>query len=217
MYQVDRVIFCENNSTDKSLELLYTFSNKSDILTEVIRFWTVDPKTLSFKQCYDIIAHARQLLLTRARQLDPDFAIFLDSDILVESTDLIEDMTTAPNSILGGAYLREFPEGRHIATLFKSPDRTKNRLRDYLKYPLEEVLATSAGCMSIPRRILQDRRVNFYPLLEGYAEDFGYCKQARDVGYRIYLDGTIKLTHRIRGKWKAWNIDYAKQDGRLIS
>jgi len=212
----DKVIFCENNSEDKTLDLIYTFGNKSGISTDIIRFWTVEPKSLPWERCYDIIAHARQLLLTRARRLDPDFAIFIDSDILIDSTDLIEGLTTAPNCLVGGAYLREFPEGRMIATLFKSPiSKAKNRLRNRLYYPLEEVLATSAGCLSIPRKILQDRRINFYPLIEGWAEDFGYCKQARDSGYRVYLDGTIQLTHRIRGKWKSWSTDWAKKDGRI--
>jgi len=220
IYKLDpkpgKVVFCENNSTDKTLELLYTFGNKQGISTEVIRFWTLEPKSLPFKQCYDTIAHARQLLLARARQLDPDYAIFIDSDILINTEDMIEALTLWDQDIVGGAYLRYFPEGKYIGTLFWSPvDAAKNRLRNYMKYAFEDVLATSAGCLCLSRKIIQDRRVNFWPLLKGYSEDFGYCKKARDLGYKIYLDGTVSLTHRIRGKWKAWNMQWAKKDGRL--
>jgi len=117
---------------------------------------------------------------------------------------------------VGGTYLRDFPEGRFIATLFWSPRGAEmNKLRNYRKYALEEVRGTSAGCLCLSRKVIQDKRLDFWPILPGFSEDFGYCKKARDLGYKIYLDGTVTLTHRIRSKWKAWNVDYAKKDGRL--
>jgi hypothetical protein len=75
---------------------------------------------------------------------------------------------------------------------------------------LDEPAVTSAGCLYLSRKIVQDKRVNFFPIgRKGASEDFGYCLQARDYNYRVYLDGTVKLKHQIPRVMpaKPWGID----------
>ena len=211
----DKIIFCENNSDDGTLERLINFPYPH----EVIRFYTREPREIPFEQAYDIIAHARQLLLTRARQIDPDYAIFIDSDILIKSEDLITSLTDWGVDVVGGAYLRWFPEGLHVASLWKEGYYKPWRLYTpkgfkQLNKAIQEVYATSGGCLCLSRKVIQDRRVDFYPVPKGFSEDFGYCEQLRNVGYKIWLDGITILTHRIRGKWKSWNLRREKKEMR---
>ena len=85
------IVFAENNSTDDTLQKILDFKIEG-VKIELIRFWTVDPrdkKLLPFEECYKLIAHARQLLLSRARSIDPDYAIFIDSDIMLSDEDKV--------------------------------------------------------------------------------------------------------------------------------
>lgn len=161
---------------------------------------------------YEPIAYIRQLLLTRARQLDPDFAIFLDDDVFPYDTWMIDKLTSRKLDIVGGPYVRLFPDGPWLATKWRSE---QGKLR-YFRVPpeaLSEVEMTSAGCLCLSRRIIQDRRVNFWPLYNAESsEDFGYCLQAKDYEYKIWLDGTVVLWHYIPKQipQKPWS---RKQDG----
>jgi len=206
----DLTIFVENNSSDRTLEKLYTFK----LPFEVIRFWSIDPKTLPFNCCYEIIVHVRQLQLTRLRQLDPDYGIFIDSDILIKSPDLITSLTDWNEDIVGGAYVRPYPWGEMLASIWKNPSGSF-RYKRRPSAAFEEVWATSTGCLCLSRKIIQDRRLDFYPTIERSSEDYGYCIKARKLGYKVYLDSVPILCHRIRGNWKAWSIKHALEDGKV--
>ncbi len=192
--QPDLYVFAENNSSDKTLELV----NRFRLPHRVIRIWFRHDAVMLSQNPYLPLAHIRQLLLTFARTYDPDYAIFLDSDILVRSTNLIENLTHWGKDIVGGAYLRVFPEGLWLASKWEKP----NLFHRKPVMPLEEPLVTSAGCMCLSRKIIQDKRVNFFPVLVGASEDFGYCLVARKQGYEVFLDGVTKLEHLIPQKMK---------------
>lgn len=200
-----KTIFCENDSKDDTLD----WCEKFPLEKEIISFKLGPVKRGEGNEWrYLSIGNARQVLLERARELDPDFAIFLDSDILVKSSDLIDIFTTWGLDIVGGCYIRDFPEGHFLATLFPNPSKvTRFKLYAKPRKALEEVEATSCGCLCLSRRVIQDRRLNFIPLREGCSEDFGFCHQARDLGYTIYLESLARLVHRIRLKAKKpWRL-----------
>lgn len=194
-------VFAENNSSDDTLNLLTRFKRPK----EIIRLWFRRNAVMTTQNRYEVIAHVRQLLLTRARQLSPDFAVFLDSDVLPLDAALIEKLVRHKLDVVGGPYLRRFPWGVYLATIW----RDGNRLRSWSvpQQPLDEVELTSAGCLCLSNRVIRDRRINFYPMYSQTAsEDFGYCRQARKNGYKIWLDGTINLKHQTQAmqKPKPW-------------
>jgi len=196
--QPELYVFAENNSHDNTLELIRKFKKPH----KVIRVWfRKDAVTISENR-YVPIAHVRQLLLTFARCYDPDYAIFLDSDVCPRTKELINNLTTWKKDIVGGSYLRPFPEGLFLASKWEVPEHPNARIY-YRKprLPLDEPHVTSAGCMCLSRKIIQDNRINFYPMYREHAsEDFGYCLQAREQGYKIYLDSTAELIHFIPEK-----------------
>jgi len=210
--QPDKIIFCENNSTDKTLDKL----QDCKVDYELIRFWTRPWKEIAKINRYLTIAVARQFLLTKARYLDPDNAIFLDDDVFSKSRDMIESLTTWGLDIVGGPYLRLFPTGIFIGSLWRDATRRyKYTTIKKIRRVLDEPIATSAGCLCLSRKVIQDRRLNFYPRPKPDAsEDFGYCLKARELGYNIYLDGLLTLTHRLRRKKRAWMRD--GKDGKFI-
>lgn len=204
--QPERYVFCENNSTDSTLSLCWNFKRKH----EVIRVWLKDDcaNDADSPNRYTPIAHIRQLLLTRARHLDPDYAIFLDADIFVLSRDMITRLTRYGKDIVGGAYLRTYSDGNlWLASKWATnvPDRYEVRTKPMVpRGYLDEPAMTSGGCLCLSRKIIQDRRINFYPLRGTASEDYGYCLFARDHGYAVYLDTSVHLKHLLRPKTRAW-------------
>lgn len=211
------VIFCENDSYDSTLN--------------IINSWNFPHELISFKSksedlkddIYSVIARNRQLLLERVREKDPDYAIFVDDDVFPEEPNFIEKLISRNSDIVGGSYLRYFKNGipyiasqwaidTPLAEMPQIPDLAvkvadaKRRgvpfaMFTWCERKLYKVTVTSAGCLCLSRKAIQDKRLNFYPKgkIKGYkktlSEDFEFCLLARKLGYEVYLDGDTRLSH----------------------
>jgi hypothetical protein len=203
--QPDLWLFAENNSPDDTLRRLQRFHRPKEILQPKFT-----REELANAKAYDIIGKVRQMLLDRARELNPDYLLFLDSDIRVFSTHLLWDMTLRGKDILGGPYARPFPQGLFLAALWSSSGPKGFELHRRATRPMERVAAVGGGCMLLSQRLIQDRRVNFIPVPENSSEDYGFCLTAAKYGYESWLDGTIGLLHWVTShhiKGKAWQVD----------
>ena len=189
----DMTFFIENNSKDGTLE--YIIRNYK-LPYKIIRvFFRSD--AVKIVGPYGTIAHIRQLGLTVARQYNPDYAIFLDDDVYPISTDLISILTSYRGNIFGGAYLRVYPEGVFLASKWMLPSGKMFKLKKEAFKPFDMPTITSGGCLCLSRKIIQDRRLDFYPLYNKLdaSEDYGYCLKARELGYHVLLDNTAILRH----------------------
>jgi len=221
----EKVIFCENNSSDETLDVI----NKCKFPHEVIRVWFKSDAAKG--QPYEPIANVRQLLLTRARQLNVKMAIFLDDDCIPERKDFIQMFLNNNLDICGGTYTRDFPEGFLVASkwsvdmpieempkgtipsvrlgLEKSVKNAKERkmpmltfaYQDFEEGKLYKCSVTSGGALALSQKLIQDRRISFVPLRHDLtstgevSEDFGFCLLAGTLGYIVHLDFRIKFAH----------------------
>jgi glycosyltransferase involved in cell wall biosynthesis len=190
-------LFCENNSTDQTMEVIKAWK-QSHPRTYLIRLWFRDDYKGDTR--YDKIAIVREYLLKKARQLHPDYLIFIDDDIWVQTgSNLIGALTYSQVDIIGAPYLRYFAtgeEGLWIASKWFNPDRKDGFIYRKAADPyLQQVAMTSGGCLCLSKNVLKDNRLHFYPVPEDCSEDFGFCKTARDLGYKIWLEGRIQLKH----------------------
>jgi len=208
----DKYVFCENNSTDETLEVIKNFNHPK----ELIRLWFRKDANKVLGNPYELIGIISQMLLTKARQLNPDYAIIIADDVFVLTESLIDQMISRRKDVVGAPYLRRFPEGLYLGTKWKR----KGMKGVWFKQQcmgFQEVYVTSGGCLCLSRKIIQDRRVNFMPIIwndkEKVADDFGYCKRARNAGYKIYLDCAIKVGHVVdSSNSKPWEI----KDGKYV-
>lgn len=229
LYRLDplpeKVIFCENNSTDNTLELINNFQ----LPHEVIRVWFKEDAAKG--QPYEGIGNVRQLLLTRARQPNVKMAIFLDDDCIPQDKNFIQKFIDNNFDICGGTYTRDFPEGTLVASKWSMnapiedmPRGTNPVIRRGIEKSIVEgrkhgcnclgfaytsfeegkiykVTITSAGALALSQKVLQDRQLNFIPIRHDLSEtgevseDFGYCLLANNLGYVIYLDFRMKFAH----------------------
>lgn len=207
-------VFLENNSIDGSVYVIWDWllyhSN-----SKLIRLWFRNDAVKALGNPYAVIGTVRQILLDYARKLDLDYAIFVDDDVYIVDYDFIPRITAWKKDLIGAPYLRKFLEGVFIASKWLNVDANRKimpyRLKRSIK-GLNDVYMTSAGCVCISRKLLDDHRVNFMPILstEDTSEDFGFCIRARQAGYQVFLDGSLKTGHNIRNTGgKAWTVDPA--------
>ena len=117
----DKIVFCENNSKDDTLNKILAFK----LPYELIRFQSIEVNG------YDVLAHARDLLLTRARQINPDYATFLSTDVLIKSRNMITVLTERKKDIVGCAAPRP---PLCLPVLFRNPTNKNGEVPTTVPY-----------------------------------------------------------------------------------
>ena len=209
--QPDLYVFAENNSVDGTLEMLWNF----ELPREVHRLWLVKDAAKRTDP-YVPMAHIRQVLLTRARRLNPDYIIFCDVDVFVRTPDAIDVLTTWQVDCVAARIIRIFPKRKMmISAKWKYHEGTPTVMRNYMENVFDDTpVMVGFGLVCLSRRVIQDRRINFYPLPKSkvglVAEDFGYCLQMREYGYKCCLEGIVIADHVVydeKNRTKAWTKD----------
>jgi len=203
-------IFSENNSTDGTVGVIERFTRKKQIVRSRFRKNHYDHSDTR----YDVVGGVRQQLLQLSRELNPDYAVFLDSDVWPQTRKLIPQLTRHGKDIVAGPMYRYYPQGMFLNCLWhgRNGHKYQYRLLPNSLEGLEQVMAVGGGCMCLSRKIIQDHHVNFYPvkrpwLQEECSEDYGYCLDAARFGYECWLDTSIPLKHyspqneRMRKPW----------------
>ncbi len=153
----------------------------------------------------DAIIKNRNIIIQRAIEKGYGCLLFLDTDVLVPE-DIIEKLLSHDNDIVSGVYLGGQMIKRRMRLAPVIYDFTEKK--DYVKHiPVERVLegdffeiaACGFGCCLIKREILEKVTLRYNKELGG-GEDFPFCKDARDKGYRIFADCTVKCIHMTKEK-----------------
>lgn len=164
-----------------------------------------------------MIDRARSQEATLFYNTDSDVLLFVDDDIQYEPEDAIKICTEAyeRKTIVVGAYINKRENFSWITT------KPLNDEPIYFKKdaPLVEVKWGATGFMAIHRNVLTDMihelklplchptDLKFYPFFLPMlwqhpngdhlylSEDWSFCERARTLGYKIYLDPSVRLGH----------------------
>ena len=201
--QPSQYIFMTNNVKDGTLHVIEKWMKKHSNTMIIIRNF---PKNITKRiGPYGAIALVRQILLNTARKLNVDKAIFIDDDIQIADKDFITKMIANDKDIVGGAYFRTYPMGDLMSYLAFNETGEKAHcpyiLRNYQLHKLFKVVAVGGGCMCIDKKVLNDKRVNFFPIVDyglnaaKPSEDFAFCILAGKLGYGVFTDDRFKICH----------------------
>jgi len=155
--------------------------------------------------CGSLIYDSRNNLCKQALQIDADYVLFLDSDMVFEP-DLLERMMKHMEDgkdIVTGLYFRR--GSPFTPVIFKEfiPGEGKDEtvVKGYEDYPageIFEVAACGGGALMISKKVLVDVALNYHtwfdPIFHA-GEDMSFCWRARELGYKIWCDSTIPLGH----------------------
>ena len=151
-----------------------------------------------------LIYESRNTLAKQAIATKADYIMWLDSamtfapDIMPRLQQHLED----GKDIVTGLYFRRRPPFTPV--LFKTLERIDEdsaRHENYDDYPdnsLFEIGGCGFGCVMTRTSVLEDVFLNYHKCFApacSIGEDLAFCLRARELGYKIYCDSTIKCGH----------------------
>jgi hypothetical protein len=148
-------------------------------------------KTLKdFPYDYDLLLHEgsmlhvmRNRLVKKAIDLKCTHILFLDSDISFEKEAVLK-LIKHKKEIVGANYhKRKLP----IEATIQNPKKTKG---------LTTCDSVATGFLLIDLKVFKKLPEPwFFWGKDGESEDFWFCRQAREVGYKVWVDLTIPIGH----------------------
>jgi len=127
------------------------------------------------------------------KDIDVDYIFFVDSDMRVPADALIR-LLGHRKDIVGANYVKRRPPHRPIIT----KDVNGKPLR-YDKDALVNVGELPTGCMLIRMNVFAKMEKPYFAVLphkgsnDYLGEDLFFCRNARDLGYRVYCDTKLSL------------------------
>ena len=151
-----------------------------------------------------LIYESRNNFAKQALEAKADFVMWLDSDMTFapDTMTRLQQHMEEGRDIVTGIYFRRRPP--FTPTLFKKLERGEDNhavFEHYDDYPpdsLFEVAGCGFGCIMTRTSVLEDMLLNyqdwFLPICS-VGEDLSFCLRARELGYKIYCDSSIKCGH----------------------
>ena len=142
-----------------------------------------------------IITNARNFAVNIGLEHKADYILFLDSDETFDD-DLLVKLIHRSKDIVGGLIFRRKPPFDPCAYELK-----ENKF--YRPIPIEketkgllEVDAIGTGALLIKMDVFRKLpKPWFYFTEKGFGEDLNFCRNAKEAGYKIYVDCDIEIGH----------------------
>lgn len=154
-------------------------------------------------QVGSLVYDSRNSLGKKALDMDADYVLWLDSDMVFEPSllkDMLKTMEDNNLDILSGIYYRRSEP--YTPVIFK--DTHLNGMKcvtsefDTIPEGLFEIGSCGFGCVLMKAQVLFDVLAKFHDLfspVNRVGEDISFCIRARECGYKIFADPSIKLGH----------------------
>ena len=151
-----------------------------------------------------LVYEARNMLAAEAIDTGAERVLWLDSDMCF-GVDLMQRLAARLDEGLDfvtGLYFRRLLPTQPI--LAKTLERTstgkciKEVYDDYPKDSLFEIAASGFGVTMCTTKMLKDVYDHFgkpFEPMPNIGEDFSFCYRARQLGYKLYCDSSIKADH----------------------
>lgn len=154
--------------------------------------------------CGSLIYDSRNKLARQALEFGADYTVWFDSDMVFEPDTLIkliDHLEKDDCDIISGLYFRR--AAPFTPVLFKKLDMSGPHCRwsdfdDYPRDQLFELEGIGFGCCAVKTEVLLAMTVkykDFFSPINSVGEDLSFCWRARELGYRICCDSSIKCGH----------------------
>lgn len=157
-----------------------------------------------FFWCY-MIDQGRNQIAARAIQGGFDYLLAVDSDIILPKDALVK-MLEHDKDLVAGMYRMRRPE--QVVEIYDT---------NYWQYPQQQLLESTElleiggcgfGCVLVKTYVLaavgypQFKYHQAWRFSDTFSEDNDFCKKARDKGFRLWCDPTIRCGHKGTTVWE---------------
>jgi len=164
-----------------------------------------------------IVQSARNKLFFNAYHNNYDCVVWIDSDIEWDPKDLLK-IVSSPLDIIGATYRRKTMKEMYVA-----------KISNLVNGDIIEVDGIGFGFLKMSKKIIDalwntnisyedDKSLckNVFEVIvdkgQMYSEDYVACKKIKDLGFNVYLDKTIDLSHsskiNLTGSFLNWEKQY---------
>ena len=148
--------------------------------------------------CSGTLAHiARDKIAKKAINEGFSHVLWLDADMIFRP-EILEDLSFSEKGFVSGVAAARRPP--HMICLFRDLDLDNLKhfeLQDMDGEPFE-IAGCGFACVLIETEILRavcmHYKTCFLPMAD-YGEDLAFCLRAREMGYRIWADPSVRLGH----------------------
>ena len=157
------------------------------------------------------IHQMRNVITTRALELDCTHLLFLDAD-MVYPTDTVTKMLDHDKDICAALMFKRWPNFEPLVFVGEPYNMT---LLEPIPDGLVQVTATGTGCIMIKTKVLEDIGYPFFSFDthngKPVGEDINFCYKARQHGYKVWVDTTIRTEHLCNTRVN-WNLYELQRD-----
>ena len=145
------------------------------------------------------IYRVRQECLKIAKQANPDYYMWIESDIKFKPEDFYKLLENKDKDIVSGVYLQpEGPTVNDIPITYACFIQGKNMLltsQIYSKKDIFKVRANGMGWMLVKNKVFNKIESPFDQTSSNNSEDVIFQDKAKNLGFDSWIDPTIKLGH----------------------
>lgn len=155
-------------------------------------------------QIGSLVYTSRNKLAQMSVEMDSDFVLWLDSDMVFEPDLLVRMMNTLEErkiDILCGAYYRRVAPYTPVIYDTLRIDGNGCQYHSIDEVPSEGLFKVDAcgfGCVLMRSEVIISvlgKHAQTFNPINGVGEDLSFCWRSRDCGYDIWCDPSIKLGH----------------------
>jgi FkbM family methyltransferase len=159
-----------------------------------------DGYELDFQYFYGYqIDQIRNLIADWGKRYDYLFSV--DSDIVLPSDCLVK-MLSADKDIISGLYIQRIPD-RQILEIYKNADTgvTNHQFEDVKDLGVFQIASCGMGCCLIKSEVLHKMSYPHFVYTAAlshahtFSEDIYFCCKAREIGFTVWADSTIRCEH----------------------
>ena len=191
------------NLTHKYVDLVLVDNSKnSDYYNELKKLKIKVIKDDYKESVKERIVSSRNKLKEYFLKNDYDYLLSLEQDV-VSPKDVIERLMKHGKDICSGLYFKE--KDNELIPIMYVP--YKNEFAKLLKFEeipeneLIEVITSGLGCVLIKRKVLENVEFRYEKNKEPW-DDVWFCEDARQKGFKVYVDTSVRCKHFIKGmKW----------------
>ncbi len=188
-----------NNLTYNNFDILLVDNSEKDDYYNKIKDKIPTIRDKWFENARDRIIHSRNILREKILRENYDYFLSLEQDV-IPPKDVIERLLKHNKKIIGGVYFKLGSFNELIPLVWLNIDKRYSRraILDEINGDLLEVATCGLGCILIHKSVLE--KVKFRYLKEKKAfDDVWFCEDARENGFKVYCDTSIKCKHMIKG------------------
>lgn len=147
-------------------------------------------------QVGSLVYEARNKLAKKAIELETDYTMWFDSDMVFEPDAMLK-LLGHNKPFISGAYFRRSPPYSLVA--YEEVDAENRKWKD-LALPSEVTKCGGVGfgCVLVKTEVLFNvaaKYGNWFEPMNNFGEDLSFCYRARKCGYDLYIDPSITCGH----------------------